>query len=87
MVQATKKLPVGDGLKDGTFIGPIQNPMQFERVKGFIKELEAPAFKIATGRDSLQLPSAAGDGYFLNPVIVDNPPDDSRIVVEEPFGE
>lgn len=25
-------------------------------------------------------------GYFAEPAIVDNPPDDSRIVVEEPFG-
>lgn len=25
-------------------------------------------------------------GYFAEPAIVDNPPDDSRIVLEEPFG-
>lgn len=25
-------------------------------------------------------------GYFIEPTIVDNPPDDSRIVTEEPFG-
>ena len=25
-------------------------------------------------------------GYFITPSIIDNPPDDSRIVVEEPFG-
>jgi acyl-CoA reductase-like NAD-dependent aldehyde dehydrogenase len=25
-------------------------------------------------------------GYFINPTIIDNPPDESRIVVEEPFG-
>lgn len=25
-------------------------------------------------------------GYFAEPTIVDNPPDDARIVVEEPFG-
>jgi acyl-CoA reductase-like NAD-dependent aldehyde dehydrogenase len=28
----------------------------------------------------------AGQGYFVEPAIVDNPPEDSRIVVEEPFG-
>jgi len=26
------------------------------------------------------------DGYFVTPAIIDNPPEDSRIVVEEPFG-
>jgi acyl-CoA reductase-like NAD-dependent aldehyde dehydrogenase len=25
-------------------------------------------------------------GYFITPSIIDNPPDDSRIVLEEPFG-
>jgi len=25
-------------------------------------------------------------GYFIEPSIIDNPPEDSRIVVEEPFG-
>lgn len=25
-------------------------------------------------------------GYYVEPTIIDNPPDDSRIVVEEPFG-
>lgn len=25
-------------------------------------------------------------GYFITPAIIDNPPDDSRIVTEEPFG-
>ena len=26
------------------------------------------------------------NGYFIEPAIIDNPPEDSRIVVEEPFG-
>ena len=27
-----------------------------------------------------------GKGYFITPTIIDNPPEDSRIVTEEPFG-
>jgi aldehyde dehydrogenase (NAD+) len=27
-----------------------------------------------------------GPGYFIAPTVVDNPPDDARVVVEEPFG-
>lgn len=30
--------------------------------------------------------SSHGGGYLITPCIVDNPPDESRIVVEEPFG-
>jgi len=29
----------------------------------------------------------AGKGYFVQPTIIDNPPNDSRIIQEEPFGE
>jgi len=29
---------------------------------------------------------ASDKGYFIEPAIIDNPPEDSRIVVEEPFG-
>ena len=25
-------------------------------------------------------------GYFITPTVIDRPPEDSRIVVEEPFG-
>lgn len=35
------------------------------------------------------LAGSAGEsrnGYFITPAIIDNPPEDSRIVVEEPFG-
>ena len=28
----------------------------------------------------------SSEGYFIEPAIIDNPPEDSRIVVEEPFG-
>lgn len=28
----------------------------------------------------------ASKGYFIEPAIIDNPPDNSRIVTEEPFG-
>lgn len=28
----------------------------------------------------------SNDGYFVTPSIIDNPPENSRIVVEEPFG-
>lgn len=86
LVDVTKQFLVGDGLGEGIFLGPIQNAMQYERVKGFLKEIEEQRLKVATGSDSLNPALTVGRGYFLNPVIVDNPPDDSRIVVEEPFG-
>ena len=56
--------------------------MQFERVKGFFADIEKEHWDVAVGGKI----ESGGEGYFINPTIIDNPADDSRIVVEEPFG-
>ena len=62
-------------------IGPIQNKIQFEKVKGLLEDSKARGHNVLIGGDIPQ-----GRGYFINPTIIGNPPNDSRIVVEEPFG-
>jgi len=81
MVAYTKTLKVGEGFEDGVFLGPVQNEMQYDRVQGFFDDVEKHAMKVAVGG---KVPDS--NGYFINPTIIDNPDDDSRIVVEEPFG-
>ncbi|KAF6809692.1 aldehyde dehydrogenase [Colletotrichum sojae] len=83
MANVIKNLPVGDGQQEGTMLGPVQNQLQFERVKDLLKDIEAQQHKLAAGSTA---PSSSGKGYFITPTMVDNPPDNSRIVVEEPFG-
>lgn len=63
--------------------GPVQNSMQYKRVKGFLTDIETSSQTVAFGGSP---PAAAGKGYFIHPHIIDNPSDDSCIVVEEPFG-
>ncbi|ODM15620.1 hypothetical protein SI65_08854 [Aspergillus cristatus] len=82
LAEFVKSLPVGDGTKPETFFGPVQNAMQFEKVKDLFVDTTKSGYKIALGGD---IPSAS-PGYFVQPTIVDNPPEDSRIVQEEPFG-
>lgn len=81
MVAYTKTLKVGEGFEDGVFLGPVQNEMQYDRVQGFFDDVEKHGMKVAVGG---KVPDS--NGYFINPTIIDNPDDDSRIVVEEPFG-
>ena len=71
---------VGDGLEQGTTIGPIQNKAQFEKLLGFIAEARADGTIVAGGERH------AGDGYFIAPTIVRDLPDDARLVREEQFG-
>lgn len=83
---------VSNNLKPGlaadtnTFVGPVQNAMQFGKVKEFFEEAEAQQWKIALGGLSKETKKDGSKGFLLPPTIIDNPADDSRIVAEEPFG-
>lgn len=56
--------------------------MQYDRVCGFFDDIEKQGYKVAVGGKSTE----STGGYFINPTIIDNPDENSRIVVEEPFG-
>ena len=82
MVEYTKTLKVGEGFENDVFRGPVQNSMQYERVKGFFDAIDKEGYNVAVGGKTPQ-----GDGYFITPTIIDRPKEVSRIVVEEPFGK
>ncbi|KAF2201629.1 aldehyde dehydrogenase-like protein [Delitschia confertaspora ATCC 74209] len=82
MVKATKAMKVGSSDEEGVALGPIQNPMQFEKVKEFFADSKAKGYKFAVGEPDVAPPK----GFFVQPTIIDNPPNDSRIIQEEPFG-
>lgn len=83
MVNYAKTLQIGDGLTGDVFMGPLQNKMQYDRVLDIIEDCRSTKQTFALGGE----PAAVGKGYFVNPTIIDRPSDDSRLVVEEPFGE
>lgn len=71
---------VGDGLEQGTTMGPLQNKMQYEKVKAFLDDAKASG-KVIAGGQALER-----DGYFIAPTIVRDIGDDARLVREEQFG-
>jgi acyl-CoA reductase-like NAD-dependent aldehyde dehydrogenase len=81
MGQFAATLKVGEGNEEGVMMGPIQNEVQFDRVRGFLKEGKDKGWKYAAGGELMKNEK----GYFVTPTIVDNPPNDSRIIQEEPF--
>lgn len=72
---------LGDGAQQGTDLGPIQNRMQFEKLRDLLDDARGKGQRFLLG-GSVQ----DGPGYFVPVAIVDNPPDDSRVVTEEAFG-
>lgn len=83
MVDYVNTLKVGDGFEENVFLGPIANGPQYERVKNLLEDIQKNNFKIAAGSTAPH--TSSGKGYFITPTIVDNPPENSRIVQEEPF--
>ncbi len=76
-----RSVKVGDGLDEGTELGPINNKPQFERVKGLVAEaIEHGAVAVAGGHP------IEGDGYFFEPTILAGVAEGTRIVDEEQFG-
>lgn len=71
---------VDNGLQQGTTIGPVQNRMQFEKVKGFLEDARRDGRIVAGGT----VPD--GPGYFIRPTIVADIDDSSPLVHEEQFG-
>lgn len=82
MVKFTKTIKVGNPDDGDNLLGPIQNAMQYEKVKGFFADSKAKGYKFAAGEPDV----AASKGFFIQPTIIDNPPNDSQIIAEEPFG-
>lgn len=81
LVEYAKTIKVGDGSMQGVDLGPVQNRMQFEKVRNLLADSHEQGHRFLLGGEASQ-----GPGYFIPISIVDNPPEDSRVVVEEAFG-
>ena len=82
IAEYAKGVVVGDGAQQGTGVGPIQNKKQYDRVLELIQDAKDNGYKFLTGGDK----DPSGTGYYVPITILDNPPEDARIVAEEQFG-
>lgn len=78
--QLARQFKLGDGAEEGTMFGPVQNKLQFARVTDLLGDARAMGLTIIQGE------KPGGEGYFVPLTLVDNPPDDARVVTEEAFG-
>jgi len=72
---------VGDGLQPDVNFGPVQNAPLYARLRALIDDAKVQGLTLLSGK-----PVPENGGYFIPLTLVDNPPDDSRVVVEEAFG-
>ncbi|GAB5483323.1 aldehyde dehydrogenase family protein [Sphingorhabdus sp. EL138] len=82
IAEYAKHVKVGDGAQQGTAVGPIQNKKQYDRVLELVQDAKDNGYKFLVGGDH----DPDVPGYYMPITILDNPPEDARIVAEEQFG-
>jgi len=80
LAKIARSKKVGDGTEDGVELGPLQNKTQYEKVKAIITDAAEKGTIIAGGG----VPDRPG--YFIEPTIVRDIKEGSRLVDEEQFG-
>ena len=60
----------------------LTNYFRYEKIKDLYSEIGKCSWNTGFGGEVKETPK----GYFITPAIIDNPPEDSRIVTEETFG-
>ncbi|KAF4500406.1 aldehyde dehydrogenase (NAD+) [Fusarium agapanthi] len=83
VVKFLEALKTGDFSDPEAFFGPIQNKMQHEKFQRLYEQIDKQGWKRAFGNAPA---TTSGKGYFMPPVLIDNPLEDSEIVQTEPFG-
>lgn len=79
-VAAAARLRVGDGLAEGTEVGPIITAGQRERVAKLVAQFEDAGATVLLGGSAIE-----GDGYFFEPTIVAMAERDGDLCNEELF--
>ena len=80
-VEKTAALKVGDGLAEGTQMGPLAQARRVAAVAGFIDDARERGASVLVGGAPMP-----GAGNFFSPTVIADLPEDSRLMTEEPFG-
>ncbi len=75
---------VGDGLRPEVTMGPVHTAAARDRAEAMVDEASRAGARVLRPATVVE-DDAAGGGYFVSPAVVDAPPPDARIVVDEQF--
>ena len=74
-------LKVGDGLAEGTQMGPLANPRRVAAMTDFVQDAVARGATVAAGGERI-----GSAGNFFAPTVLTGVPLDAKVFNEEPFG-
>ncbi|HEY7914047.1 MAG TPA: aldehyde dehydrogenase family protein [Blastocatellia bacterium] len=85
LVSRVGKLKVGDGLAEGTMLGPLHSENQRDEIESQVQDAIDRGARVLAGGERLR----GGDydsGHFYAPTLLSDVPEDARVAQEEVFG-
>jgi len=84
-VEAVQALRVGNGLEEGTSVGPLIDEAAYQKVEEHVADARSKGARVLSGGYRLTEGGFAR-GFFYAPTLLDQVTDEMRIVHEETFG-
>ena len=79
--EIAKGLKVGNGLEDGVQMGPLVAERRLDVMQGWVSDAVDKGASIAAGGERI-----GNKGWFWQPTVLKDVPEEARIMTEEPFG-
>lgn len=80
-VAQARRTVVGDGMDPATEMGPVANDRRLAALQGLADDAVAKGARLLAGGGR-----RGNRGYFFEPTVLADVPDDARVMTEEPFG-
>jgi succinate-semialdehyde dehydrogenase/glutarate-semialdehyde dehydrogenase len=74
-------IKLGDGLEQGVTMGPLANARRLDAMEAIVNDSKSRGGKIVIGGKR-----RGNQGYFFEPTVVTDIPDDCKLMTQEPFG-
>ena len=78
--ERTEKVKVGNGLEEGVKMGPLANRRRPEAVGALIEDARAKGARVLAGGNR------GNEGFFFQPTLLADVPNEANIMNDEPFG-
>lgn len=83
-VDFVKTLKRGGPEDAEAFLGSTQNGMQYAKLQDLYRHISKEGWKVVLGGEPSE--SDKSKGFYMPTTVIDNPPEDSKLVAEEQFG-
>jgi succinate-semialdehyde dehydrogenase/glutarate-semialdehyde dehydrogenase len=74
-------IKLGSGMEKTTTMGPLANARRLDAMDSFVADAVERGAKIVTGSRR-----RGNEGYFYEPTVITDVPDDAKVMTQEPFG-